>query len=857
MIKRLKYDTRNIPLYSDLYGNVFAFGGQSNIAGELGLTPDKSSGQFSSQFNFNLGKQVQSLASQGKPSGIGNFLSSGVGSAALGAVGAVGSELISGGLHSGIGDAVGTIGKAVPGPWGVAIQGAGALFNRAFGSSINKENVNAVQNNINALTSFKSNANNFDDLQSNIESAPTAMGFSNDFIGKDGLFSNKAAKKAAQLRQQQKEALKYADNTIVNNAGNIQQNQMSDLLGNYAAFGGKLSTNGADWDNNYTYIGNGGTHEQNPLTGVMMGVDENGTPNLVEEGEVVANNDYVFSNRLTVPKSMRDKYKLGKKKITYADAFKKLMKESDERPNDPLSNRAKDILIADLTQSQEETRWNNMSKKEKEAVLMQQMQAQQGMQEAPMGLEGNMNAYGGPLGNMFGGKGNKSQSLNGYGYNVGTPLNLDKTVNTADLYKAGSDYMAKYNYIRAHWNDPYVQNWVNKTFIPTVQEYNKSRGYTNPFNVDLESYVAGAHDGNYGGMHKGTEAFIIPNESNQPIASPTESYWGHTNNPQTGTYSEVDFTNPWAGLNNNTWLTKFNTINAPLQDVSKATGYSVPLYVNEKGEKETLLEAQKKQEASMAANRKTSKPKPTEEDDLPDYDNWLRYAPIMGASIGLAQNLFTSPDYSNAKTLEAHANRAGDYDTIAFNPIGDYLAYRPLDRQYALNQLNANAAANRRSMANLSGGNRGQAMAGILASDYNTGNQIGTLFRQAEESNQAQREKVATFNRATNMFNSEGIFKADAANQNARAQAMTRSFDLYGKAAAMRDAIDARRDQSIQANFSNIFDTLGAIGNEKVNRKTMKWMYDHDIFGNVGKKEPKVAKGACGGRIRRKKGLTI
>ena len=66
------------------------------------------------------------------------------------------------------------------------------------------------------------------------------------------------------------------------------------------AFGGNLLTNGAEWDNGITIIGNGGTHEENPFEGVQMGVDEQGIPNLVEEGEVIYD-DYVFSKRMKVP----------------------------------------------------------------------------------------------------------------------------------------------------------------------------------------------------------------------------------------------------------------------------------------------------------------------------------------------------------------------------------------------------------------------------------------------------------------------------------------------------------------------------------------------------------------------------
>ena len=59
------------------------------------------------------------------------------------------------------------------------------------------------------------------------------------------------------------------------------------------ANGGPTSIGG---DSQLTYFGAGGTHEQNPLGGIPIGKDKNGTPNLVEEGEVKWN-DYIFSNR--------------------------------------------------------------------------------------------------------------------------------------------------------------------------------------------------------------------------------------------------------------------------------------------------------------------------------------------------------------------------------------------------------------------------------------------------------------------------------------------------------------------------------------------------------------------------------
>ncbi len=94
---------------------------------------------------------------------------------------------------------------------------------------------------------------------------------------------------------------------------------------------GTLNTHGGDFPmpGNFISINEGGTHEENPNEGVPFGYDQNGIPNLVEEGETVFN-DYVFSKRLRVPKSLRKKYKLGGD-ISYAEASKKLAKESEER----------------------------------------------------------------------------------------------------------------------------------------------------------------------------------------------------------------------------------------------------------------------------------------------------------------------------------------------------------------------------------------------------------------------------------------------------------------------------------------------------------------------------------------------
>lgn len=199
------------------------------------------------------------------------------------------------------------------------------------------------------------------------------------------------------------------------------------------------------------------------------------------------------------------------------------------------------------------------------------------------------------------------------------------------------------------------------------------------------------------------------------------------------------------------------------------------------------------------------------------YDTWMRYAPVIGAGIMSmtdALGITNRPDYSYVRGLEAASQRAGFAPNINYKPIGNYLKYQPLDRMFYANQLSAQTGATRRALANQSGGNRGVATAGILSADYNAQNALGNLNRQAEEYNLAQRERVADFNRRTNMFNSQ--MALEAAMANARYTQTARQMGLSGlaQAAALRDSIDARTGAARSANLTNFLNSLGNIGRE-------------------------------------------
>lgn len=213
---------------------------------------------------------------------------------------------------------------------------------------------------------------------------------------------------------------------------------------------------------------------------------------------------------------------------------------------------------------------------------------------------------------------------------------------------------------------------------------------------------------------------------------------------------------------------------------------------------------------------------------------WLRYAPVVGAAIGLGQNLFSKPDYTSADAILEAANQVGNYTPVGYTPIGNYLQYRPFDRNFYLNKLNAQAGATRRAIMNTTSPSRNAA---LLAADYNAQGRLGDLARQAEEYNLAQRQAVETFNRGTNMANAEMGLKAAMTNQEAALKARSSRLSGVAQAMAVRDAVDARRGASISANLTNFFNSLGDIGREEYSRNMIMsnpaLYYSIDNKGNV------------------------
>ena len=419
---------------------------------------------------------------------------------------------------------------------------------------------------------------------------------------------------------------------------------------NWNAFGGWLNTQGGDFTNGVTFIDEGGSHEENPYQGIQIGVDPEGAPNLVEQGEVVYD-DYVFSDRMEIPDDIRKEYKLRGK--TFAKAAKSAQRESEERPNDPLSTKGLQAAMERIAAAQEEAR------ERKEA------------------------------------------------------------------HREGNEYPSMFAY----------------------------GGDTNPYGLALED----------------------------------------------------------------------------------------PMSVEEL-------------EALMAQSGETGEIAPEGNNDK--RQTWTRYAPIIGSGLASLSDLFSKPDYGSADMIGGIDLGA---EAVGYAPIGNYLSYRPLDRDFYINKMNQQAAATRRGLMNTSGGNRLNAQAGILAADYNYGQNMGNLARQAEEYNQQLRERVEAFNRGTNMFNTETGLKASMFNAESRNAAKRARLGQATTAAQMRQAIKDQDAARRSANITNFLQGLGDMGWENEQANWLDTLAKSGVLKmNTRGEYTGGTKKAKGGKVRtkKKKGLT-
>ena len=248
---------------------------------------------------------------------------------------------------------------------------------------------------------------------------------------------------------------------------------------------------------------------------------------------------------------------------------------------------------------------------------------------------------------------------------------------------------------------------------------------------------------------------------------------------------------------------------------------------------------------SSNTNPSTKKPLPTN----------MRYAPIAISGMATLNSLLSKPDYENADIIRDAAKNI-PYSVIPFNRIYNNYSYRPIDTDYILNQVKAQAGATNRAILN-SNLNAGSAMAGLLSSGYNTQRAIGNALMQAENINDARRKEAAQMQTAVDQYNSQGLTNVAKANADLSFNRANMRNTLLSNYATMREGIDNALEQSRSANLTNFADNLGNLGRENVNWNWLQGLKDSGYFNRLNesmdynKEGRRISK--YGGKIRKRR----
>lgn len=1059
---------------------------------------------------IDLGKiSAMEIPSQGLGLGVKNIAKSGIGVVG-GAVGSIGNKIISGGLSSGAGNAISSIGGTVGGALsavnpvvGGIVSAAsgivGGLTNRAFGSKLNQEKISEVNNSNKALNTLSVDNSGTDSIMNQWGSQDFGKDFSKSDIGKDGWFSNKAKKKYRELQKQQDiarnraltsydNAIDAADtqadlNALANFAafggplgglsslgtGAIDYGFMSDYLvaknksaeaknkistnvfgnlpvtplstfalgggihikkshrglftkeakehgmgvqefashvlankdkyspevvkrANFArnatkfALGGDMQTNGSDFSNGLMHIDAGGSHESSPYDGVQLGIDAQGKPNLVEEGETIFD-DYVFSKRIKADNQTKKKFHVGKNAdISYADLSRKLEKESAERPNDAISQAGLEKQMHDLADEQERQKSEMQTKEAQEVfaslppdqqraimqqVAMEEQQAQQQQMEQPTEEvpqqaeqqsvneqmvqqpveqtteEPQMNACGGKINKYDKGGDMKKKIYNALGLYTDSDFDkwaadkkVDKITDWENILK-NKQFIDALNGVNPAIADAITNGYDFGNYTPSVNKRYDLSGFSKVLDDYKASKVPGNTNGNYAidknfnyGKHKNIKEL----ETDPNYKAYTDYMLGvidrakgirYKSNSDDYSYKNIEWEDPNKKLSEddyNALLTLADTANGtstnpdgtPVALFSDSDGYTslidnagdifkklrydgkagrfhltptltdrsnqvINKVVNDNGSIEEIYGNVPKDWTSagnynwqddksdytynyykrpIASTNTTDDNGSNQEEIVPKHKNEkLRYAGLFGPLVGFGMQAMGigKPDYSR---MDAAVEAASGAPALAsYKPIGNYLTYNPMDIWYEQNRMDANSRATDRAILN-NASPIGTKMAGLLANGYNSQIADGDLYRKALEYNDAKRQKVAEFNRGTDMYNADAFTKTSATNAEIANRQRQFRAQMQMDAARQRMAADAAWNQGIYGNVSGLFKGISDLGRENAQHNMIADMAADGIFGvmtpksNTGKSVVTTKK-SCGGKIKRKRGLTF
>ena len=539
-------------------------------------------------------------------------------------------------------------------------------------------------------------------------------------------------------------------------------------------------------------INNGGTHEENPYQGVPFGVDANGVPNTVEEGEVVINldgSDFVVSNRLTIPKELQKKYGLRPmKKLSFADAAKIVNDRYDDRPNDPIAQRSKDVILKELAKSQEVVKQQeelkqllDLSKKlgvapqtlmalqqqqqslQKQGALQQQQQSaqQQEMQEQQMAQQGQHDA----MLQAIAQQGNPQQEQIMAQQEM-PQMPPQQNIAPNQFWKGGlledgaKDGRRKYFNLNIPMNNvsyPY-DKYRNASQPPALEWYNPfphGTWYGNPASYELKPLSGG----------DALMQRVTPLET--PAGQQVEGSIAGDANSQENAGSEVDTEAP---AENQSFFGKDGRLRNALRKL--------------------------------------------------DYADLATYAPAATNLGGLLYSAISPIDRTNSNAVRAAAEAAGTQKVAP--RIGGYIIPDRFDYNTYLNRLASQGAMETQALANMSNGNAATMRSAFLANDRRRQDLLGDAMRNIADYNMKNRLAAAQHNSQINQFNANAILNTNQLNQ----QSLATRLQGISNAARMDDEYDAAKSSSVSNFASALANDVVNIGVDIKNRRDTKALED-------------------------------
>ena len=612
----------------------------------------------------------------------------------------------------------------------------------------------------------------------------------------------------------------------------VNMQQMNFGLGN--SFNQKLNTfdyggsmNGMDLPTGMQSYENGGTHEQNPYGGIQVGVDQQGNPNLVEEGEFRWG-DYVFSDRINVDPTLLSRYNLapatkhqGKKankgKLSYADMAKKYAKKNGELANDPIGKNTLEAYMKRLQDAQEDQKFQDSMEQQKQDAIRGYQKAlstpQQGnpmygaMKYNGMGnaaTQQGVNAGMSDLGQQGGGNevlSNTNRSgnnmLHAFGGNLfwdgGTPQIKPKLLNVNPDLVLGDDYMNSWTANNAG---------TPRLFSSTTPMYTGKNPEAN-FTAYQKRYPTLPSDAK--GMQQllVNEGFDIGNTG--PNKDGVDGIWGNKSqaawydflrayNHRPNTMNQYDL----IGSNNqpstsNSQASYSGGLNLGVRDGDATTdtnnlGDGQTSYGNAEGN--TNIDRSNSTGNTNTGNTTTgtyaTNAFKEDREGVPLYSTAGKFATF---GKGFTPMLYDWMNKTNTKydPNQRPANELVDMGNNSTflrtaDTIGGYRAPNLMDAERMNNAAQAQGLAALQAALSTGNGNRGFAANQIQQQGYNTGMSVGNNYATTQQANNEERYKTDAYNTAIDQFNANA--RNTSYQDNQRAEQVGQQMALSAKQAA-------------------------------------------------------------------------